>query len=203
MGSARVCRTGLQLLTSSCVVLALLSVTTVIATSPAEGSALHSSGRLLDVVGGPIAAGPLAVVVSVDKKHVLHLDGVDPVNDTVLWQQPYSASAITPGVALTPAADGTTVADVVPAGNPTIPAVTIDGINATTGTVEWHLPGTFILSDNPASCVAGQDFCVAAYTADGSSQLAVIDAATGHPAAVLEGPSRALGTDLYCRRQAP
>jgi hypothetical protein len=127
----------------------------------------------------------------------LHLDGVDPVNDTVLWQRPYSASAITPGVALTPAADGTTVADVIPAGNPTIPAVTIDGIDAATGSVEWHLPGAFIMSDNPAPCLADQDFCIPAYTTDGSSQLAIIDAATGRSASVLEGPSRALGRNLY------
>jgi hypothetical protein len=139
----------------------------------------------------------VAVVVSLDQKHILHLDGVNPVNDSVLWQRPYSASAVTPGVPLTPAAAGATVADIVPAQNPTMPAVTINGINAETGAIEWRISGAFILSDNPASCLGGQAFCVPAYTANGSSQLAIIDAATGQPTSVLDGPSRALGTDLY------
>jgi hypothetical protein len=189
-------RTGLRLLVC-CAALGLSGVSVLLAALPVEGSVPSHSARSLDIVGGPIAAGPAAVVVSVDKAHALHLDGVDPVTDTVLWQRPYAASAITPGVPLTPAAAGTTVADITPAGSSATPAVTIDGISATTGAVEWRLTQAFILSDNPASCVGGQDFCVPAYTAAGSSQLALIDAATGQPASALTGPSRALGTDLY------
>ena len=137
------------------------------------------------------------MVVSLDRSHALHLDGVNPVTDTVLWQRPYAASAITPGIALTPAAAGATVADVVPVANSATPAVTVEGVNATTGAIEWTLPATFIVSDNPASCVGGQDFCLPAYTADGSAQLTIIDAASGQTTSVLSGPSRALGTDLY------
>jgi outer membrane protein assembly factor BamB len=189
-------RTGLRLLVG-CAILGLAVVSVLLVALPVEGSVPSLSARSLDVVGGPIAAGPIAIVVSVDKTHVLHLDGVDPVDDTVVWQRPYAASAITPGVPLTPAAAESTVADIVPAENSAAPAVTVDGINATTGAVVWRLAQAFILSDNPASCMGGQDFCVPAYTADGSSQLALIDAATGQPAAALTGPSRALGTDLY------
>jgi len=189
-------RTGLRIL-AFYALLGLVPALVLIASLPANGSMPPASGRSLDVVGGPIAAGAVAVVVSVDRSHMLHLDGVNPVNDTVLWQRPYAASAITPGVALTPAAAGATVADIVPAENSATPLVMVEGVNATTGAIEWQLPEAVILSDNPASCVGGQDFCVPAYTADGSAQLAIIDAATGRPTAVLNGPSRALGTDLY------
>lgn len=158
---------------------------------------LAASARSLDIVGGTIAAGSVAMVVSVDHAHTLHLDAVDPQKDTVVWQRPYSASAITPGVALLPAAAGATVADIVPAKNLANPAVMLDGINASTGTVEWQLPGPFVLSDNPASCVGDQDFCVTAYNSDGSSSLAMIDASTGRTTSVINGPNRALGTGLY------
>jgi outer membrane protein assembly factor BamB len=193
-GSQR--RTGLRIL-AFCALLGLLPALVLIASLPASGSVPPASGQSLDVVGGPVAAGSDVVVVSVDRSHTLHLDGVNPVTDTVLWQRPYAASAITPGVALTPAAAGTTVADIVPSANSATPLVTVDGINAATGAIAWTLPAQFILSDNPASCVGGVDFCLPAYTADGSAQLAVIDAATGQPTSVLNGPSRALGTDLY------
>jgi outer membrane protein assembly factor BamB len=189
-------RTGLRIL-AFCALLGLLPAVVLIASLPASGSVPPTSGRSLDVVGGPVAAGPDVVVVSVDRSHTLHLDGLNPVTDTVLWQHPYAASAITPGIALTPAAAGTMVADIVPAANSAIPSVTVDGVNAATGAIVWKLAMQFIVSDNPASCVGGQDFCLPAYTADGSAQLAIIDAATGQPASVLSGPSRALGTDLY------
>lgn len=189
-------RPGLRLF-ACCALIGLAVALVEIIVLPAEGATPAPSGRSLHVVGGPVAAGTVAVVVSVDRSHTLHLDGVNPTTDTVLWQHPYAASAITPGIALTPAADGTTVADIVPTANAATPSVVVEGINATTGAVEWKLPEALILSDNPASCVGDQDFCVPAYTADGSAQLALIDAATGQPASVLSGPSRALGTDLY------
>jgi hypothetical protein len=189
-------RTGLRIL-AFCALLGLVPALVLIASLPANGATPSRSGRSLDVVGGPIVAGADVVVVSVDRSQTLHLDGVNPVTDAVLWQRPYAASATTPAIALTPAATGTTVADVVPAAHSATPSVTVDGVNAATGAIEWKLPDSFILSDNPSPCVSGQDFCLPAYTAGGSAQLTIIDAATGQPASVLSGPSRALGTNLY------
>ncbi len=189
-------RTGLRIL-AFCALLGLVPALVLIASLPANGAAPSTSGRSLHIVGGPVVAGTDVVVVSVDRSHTAHLDGVNPVTDTVLWQRPYAASATTPAVALTPAAAGTTVADVLPAAHSGTPSVTVDGVNAATGAIEWKLPESFILSDNPSACVGGQDFCLPAYTTNGSAQLTMIDAATGQPAAVLSGPSRALGTDLY------
>ncbi len=141
--------------------------------------------------------GSTAVVVSVDEKHVLHLDGVDPVTDNLVWQHPYSASAITPGVALTPGATGSTVMDLVPAISAGNPAVVLAGVNATTGALEWRVPGASVVSDNPSSCVSGADFCVPFYNSDNSSSLAVINGTTGAVNQTLKGPNRAIGPELY------
>ena len=190
-------RTGLRIL-AFCALLGLVPALVLIASLPANGSTPPTSGRSLDVVGGPVAAGADVVVVSVDRSHTLHLDGVNPVTDTVLWQRPYAASAITPGIALTPAAAGTTVADIVPAANSATPSVTVDGDQRGDGGRSCgRCPCDFILSDNPAPLRRWSGFCLPAYTADGSAQLTIIDAATGQPSSVLSGPSRALGTDLY------
>jgi outer membrane protein assembly factor BamB len=166
-------------------------------TASSVSDALVVSGRSLDVVGGPIGVGSTAVVVSVDRAHVLHLVGVDPVTNTVLWQHPYSASAITPGVPLTPAFVGNTVVDVAPASDPANPAVLIGAVNASTGALEWQLPEELVLSDNPSSCVKNQDFCITAYNADGSSGLAVLNASTGAPMSTIPGPNRLIGSSLY------
>ncbi len=120
------------------------------------GAVTKGSASTLDVVGGPIAVGSTAVVVSVDTRHILHLDGVDPVTNNLVWQHPYSASAITPDVALTPAAAGSTVADLVPAVSAGSPVVMFAGVNATTGTIEWQSSGEAVVTDNPASCDLGQ-----------------------------------------------
>ena len=133
-------RTGLRILAFSAL-LGLVPALVLIASLPANGATPPSrSGRSLDVVGGPIVAGTDVVVVSVDRSQTLHLDGVNPVTDTVLWQRPYAASATTPAIALTPAATGTTVADIVPAANSATPSVTVDGVNPATGAIEWKLP---------------------------------------------------------------
>ncbi len=163
---------------------------------PAGAAAAASAGSL-DVVGGPIAVGSIAVVISVNSAHDLLLSGVDPVSDIIVWQRPYSASDVTPGVALTPVAVGNTVIDLSPVGTAANPIVTISGIDAVTGSVLWHLPGGFDLSDNPSVCASNQDFCVTAYSSGNSTSLVVINPTTGQPEALINGPERAIGTDLY------
>ena len=180
-----------------CVAASMASATLEISTQSAVEGTTNPSAKSLDVVGGPIAVGSTAVVVSVDAAHTLHLDGVDPVSDTIVWQRPYSASAVTPGVTLTPASVGNTVADVVPAGKPADPAVMIGGVNATSGALEWELPGAVVLSDNPASCMNNQDFCITGYNPDGTSDLLLIDGATGEAKGLISSPNRVIGTSLY------
>ncbi len=178
-------------------VIALIASTTAVAgiQSTAEASPAHSA-KTLNVVSAPIAVGSAAVVISVDPRHVLHLDGIDPVADSVLWQRPYSASAVTPGVALAPAAIGDTVIDLVPLSKPSNPAVYVAGINAATGSVEWQGSAGVVLSDNPASCASNQDFCLTGYNPDGSTSLALIST-TGQPKGAISGPGRAIAPNLY------
>ncbi len=180
-----------------CVALCLASTAVEIGAQSAVEGAADPSATSLDVVGGPIAVGSTAVVVSVDPAHTLHLDGVDPVSDTIVWQRPYSASAVTPGVVLTPASVGNTVLDVAPSGKPADPGVIVGGVNATTGALEWEFPGAVLLSDNPESCVNSQSFCITGYNPDGSSSLVVINGATGVASSAINGPNRAIGTNLY------
>ena len=149
------------------------------------------------VVSAPVAAGQTAVVITVDGSHSLQLSDVDPASGEKMWQVPYSASAVTPGEYLVPAVADGIVLDIAPAGNPANPAVTISGIDAATGTKQWSSGSSVVLSDNPAPCVANRDFCLTGYNPDGSSEMLILDAATGQAVNLLPGPNRALGVNLY------
>jgi hypothetical protein len=179
-----------------CGAASVASTMVTLSTQTSAGGAPARSAKSLDVVGGPIAVGSTAVVISVDRTRVLHLDGIDPVSDSVLWQRPYSASAVTPGAALAPAAVGNTVLDVVPVSKPSNPAVRIAGVDASTGAVEWEGSTGVVLSDNPASCANKQDFCVTGYNSDGSSSL-ILFGASGQSKGEINGPNRAIGPNLY------
>ena len=183
----------------ACVVacFALITSITLIAgiQSTAVAASTHSA-KSLDVVSTPIAVGSTAVIISVDRSHALHLDGIDPVTNSILWQRPYSTSAVTPGVALAPAAIGDTVLDLVPVSKPSNPAVYVAAIDATTGSIEWQESTGVVLSDNPASCASNQDFCLAGYNPDGSTSLVLISAG-GQAKGVINGPGRAIAPNLY------
>lgn len=187
-------RTGLLALCAT-VIFASLSLGVGTGSQPV-GAAASSEGSL-DVVGGPIAVGSLAVVISVNSAHDLLISAIDPVSHAMVWQRPYSASDVTPGVALTPVAIGNTVLDIAPVGKPGNPIVTISGISGTTGSVLWKLPGSFDVSDNPSACGSTQAFCINAYTTGNATALVLINPVNGQPLKVDNGPERALATDLY------
>jgi PQQ-like domain len=179
-----------------CATAVFATVSVGIGTGSQSAMAAASSATALDVVGGPIGAGSSAVVISVNNAHNLSISGIDPVSEKVVWQHPYSASSVTPGVALTPVAIGNTVLDLSPVGKAD-PLVTIAGVDATTGSVLWRLAGSFDVSDNPAACASNQAFCVTAYSSDTATTLVLINPTTGTPRALINGPERALGTNLY------
>jgi outer membrane protein assembly factor BamB len=161
------------------------------------GAALPKSAASLHVVGGPVSVGNRAVVIYVNSARNLYLAGIDPVSDKVIWQYPYSATGVTPGVALTPSAIGNMVMDVSPAGTPKNPLVRLSGINAPTGQVVWRSQGSFIPTDAASPCALGKYFCIPGYNEDGSSSLLLIDPTTGTGQGLLNGPFREMGTDLY------
>lgn len=172
------------------------SMTALAAIQSTAGAASTHSAESLNVVSTPIAVGSTAVVISVDHSHYLHLDGIDPVTNSILWQRPYSTSAVTPGVALAPAAIGDTVLDLVPFSKPSNPAVYVAGVNAATGSIEWKASAAVVLSDNPAPCASNQDFCLAGFNPDGSTSLVLISAA-GQAKGLISGPGRAIAPNLY------
>jgi hypothetical protein len=88
------------------------------------------------------------------------------------------------------------VIDLVPLSKPSNPGVSVVGINAATGSVEWQGPAGVVLSDNPASCASNQDFCLTGYNPDGSASLVLISAA-GQSKGVISGPGRAIAPNLY------
>jgi hypothetical protein len=174
----------------------LTSTLLVFGGSTVSAQAANAFGAL-DVVSSPVAAGNTAVVITVNASHALQLTGVNPVNHTVLWQVPYSASGVTPGEYLAPAVVNGIVLDASPAAKQSNPVVRLSGIDAATGKKVWGLPSALLLSDNPAPCVDNHDFCVTGYNSDQSTELAILNASTGQPTNILSSPSRALGPNLY------
>lgn len=186
-------RTGIALM-------ALLAATTSVLTVGADPAASASSAPSiysLHVVGGPVEVGDLAVVIYVDKSQNLHLAAIDPLSLKVVWQYPYSAVGVTPGVALTPIAIGNIVMDVSNTGQPKDQLVLISGIDAQTGEMIWQSKYPFSPSDAPAICAHGSYFCIPGYNGDNSTSLLMLQPSGNGKALVLNGPLRAMGPDLY------
>lgn len=104
------------------------------------------AGGSLRVVGSPVAAHGVVVVIDVTSSHRLELSAVSPVDGSVLRSRPFSASEITPGVGfgptvLAPTVLGATVLALAPAKGPPDPRVTVEGVNVTTGEVTGRPTG--------------------------------------------------------------
>ncbi len=160
------------------------------ATGPAMGT--------LDVLGGPVAGGGHAIVIDVTPDLHMELSAVDPARSRVAWQQPFSASAMTPGEPFTPTVIGDIVIDLAPTGAPTDPAVSIEGVDAITGVVRWTYPETGIALDAPDACGGAGIVCLSwESAASTSSSLIELDATTGKLVRSIPDVERGLGTDVY------
>ncbi len=170
----------------------------MVATPTPSGAAAPSTpASQLKIVGGPVAAEGAAVIITVDAKHDLHLDGIAPNTGKVIWTHPYSESAITPGLSPTVYALGNNVIDIVPAGAPSSPLVNIDGINATTGAIAWKGLKDIVVSDQPGPCAAKKDLCIIGFNPDGSTTMVILNPVTGAPIVTLNGPYRSLDAEIY------
>lgn len=149
----------------------------------------------LDVVGGPLPAGPNLLVIDVTSGLELQLSALDPLTGHVRWSTQISASFIPPVVLLQPVVIGTTALVLVPAdGNASDPNVDIEGVNIVNGRVKWREKQTPIVTDAPVTCNNGNDFCVAAFgTNQSSTSLALINPSSGHIDTSVTGPARNLG----------
>jgi hypothetical protein len=168
-------------------VVAVLALTIGVFSSSNSGGWTNS---FLDVVGGPVAAGKVAVVLNVTHNHQLELSGVDSSNGRTLWNHPYSTSQITAGVEFSPVAIGGTVLDLDPANGASDPAVKIEGIDSLTGRTVWTAPQQLVLSDAPVVCASGKYFCVATFLSQTTTALVALSPSTGQVAGAIPGPNR-------------
>jgi hypothetical protein len=142
----------------------------------------------LRVVGSPVTADGVVVVLDVSANQQLQLAAINPKNGASLWTRAFSASEITAGVAFEPTALGNTVLDLAPAAGSDDPSVTVEGLDAATGNVMWSVPQRLVLSDAPAVC--GGEFCLAAYDSETTTALVSLDPATGKVVVAAAGPMR-------------
>jgi hypothetical protein len=144
----------------------------------------------LHVVGSPVAAGNAVLVLNVNADHQLELSGVNVADGTTTWTHPFSASEITPGVAFGPTVLDDTVLALTPAGSSDDPVVKAQGLDVTTGKVEWTVPQQLILTDAPVVCAGGQFFCLAVFLTPTTTGLVVLNPSTGSVIRVIPGPNR-------------
>jgi hypothetical protein len=93
-------------------------------------------------------------------------------------------------VAFGPTVLGDIVLALSPAGGTNDPAVTAQGINALTGKVLWSVSQPLILTDAPAVCAGGKDFCLAAALSNTTTGLVVVNAISGSVLGAVPGPER-------------
>jgi hypothetical protein len=151
------------------------------------------SDQSLHVVGGPIVSDGVAVVLNVTPGRELEITGVDPSDGSVIWSHPFSASQITPGVAFSPVAIGNTVLGLSPADGSRNPEVTVEGLDAATGSTMWTVPQPLVLSDAPVACASGQYFCIPAFVTTDSTALVALAPSSGSMVGAAQGPLRNMG----------
>ena len=127
-----------------------------------SGSGTGWINSFLHVVGSPIAVDGEVLVLDVNANRQLELSAVNATDGAVVWNQPFSASEITPGVTFSPTVIGSTVLVLSPAGSRD-PNVKVEGVAVTTGKVDWSFPQPIALSDAPAMCGGGDYFCLAGF----------------------------------------
>lgn len=151
----------------------------------------------LHVVSEPVVAGKVVVVVNLTSRRTLELSAVDPANNAVIWQMPYSTSLITPGVSPDPDVSDGIVVDLDPTLGPTNPKIVVQGVNASTGAVAWRLPYSQVVIDEPITCAGKDTFCVPISTGF-SADLIVLAASSGRRLGTVAGIERNMdGAGLY------
>ncbi|HUY64078.1 MAG TPA: PQQ-binding-like beta-propeller repeat protein, partial [Acidimicrobiales bacterium] len=124
-------------------------------------------------------------------------EAVDPRAGTVAWQVPFSPSAISPGVTITPLTSGNVVIDMAPASGPTASPVTIEGIDITTGKALWATTSPATVTDAPELCTEKNVFCVNEAGAGSSGTVVALVPTTGRVLGTVAGPYRQMTTNLY------
>lgn len=162
-------------------------------TPSAGGAASGWADSSLDIVGGPVAAGNVALVLDVSADHELEISGVNASTGSSIWSHAFSPSQITVGAAFEPIVIGSTALVLSPAGALSSPLVTVEGVNAATGQVTWKLKSPLDLSDAPVVCDDGRYFCFPAFATATTTDLVAINPLNGAGAGLVPGLYRNVG----------
>jgi hypothetical protein len=135
----------------------------------------------------------MLLVLNVTPQRELELSGVNPTTGAISWSHPYSPSQITPGVAFTPIAIGSTALVLSPAGALSNPVVRVEGVNVDSGKLLWKFKGLVDVSDAPVVCGDGRYFCFPAFSGATTTDLVAVNPLTGGEAGLLAGPYRNVG----------
>ena len=169
-------------------------VTLSFAMTPLAGASSAAwTNTTLHVVGGPVVAGHMVLVLNVTPQHELEISGVNPATGAVAWSHPYSPSQITEGAAFTPIAVGATALVLAPSASLSNPVVVAEGVDVTTGRVLWKFRQSLDVSDAPVVCGGGLFFCFPAFASATTTELVTVDPLTGGVIALLPGPNRNVG----------
>lgn len=171
-----------------------LLVASVAMASPVEaGSSAAWSDATLHVVGGPVVAENMLLVLNVTAQRELEMSGVNPTTGAVTWSHPYSPSQITLGAAFTPIAIGNTALVLAPSAALSDPVVLVEGVNVDSGQVMWKFQQLVDVSDAPVVCGDGEYFCFPAFSSATTTELVTVNPVTGGVVEVLPGPNRSVG----------
>jgi hypothetical protein len=161
--------------------------------SVATSASAAWSDASLHVVGGPVVAHRMILVLNVNTEHQLELSAIRPSNGTTAWQHPYSQSTITAGLAFSPVTIGSTVLDLAPDVSENNFLTYVQGLNVVTGQTEWKISVPLSVVDAPLVCGAGKYFCFTVYGNGNQTGLIELNPRTGNPVHDVPGLERNMG----------
>ena len=173
--------------------LTLIGVGILVAPSVATSASAGWRDASLHVVGGPVVAHKMILVLNVNAERQLELSAIRPSNGTTAWQHPYSQSTITAGLAFSPVTIGSTVLDLAPDVSERNFLTYVQGLNVVTGQAEWRISVPLGVVDAPLVCGAGQYFCFTVFGNGNQTGLVELNPRTGKPVNEVPGLERNMG----------
>lgn len=165
----------------------------LVAPSVATSASAGWKDASLHVVGGPVVAHKMILVLNVNAERQLELSAIRPSNGTTAWEHPYSQSTITAGLAFSPVAIGSTVLDLAPDVSESNSLTYVQGLNVVTGQAEWKISVPLGVIDAPLVCGAGKYFCFTVYGNGNQTGLVELNPRTGKPVNEVPGLERNMG----------
>jgi PQQ-like domain len=156
----------------------------------------------LRIIGGPVAADGRILVLDVTSSKQMELSAIDPSNEMVSWQLPFSPSGIVAGVPFAPQVFGDLVIDLDPVSGYSSQSVNLEGVDIATGHVSWTYALSGVTSDPPFACGPPQTLCLS-FNSIGTQSLIEIGATDGAEIHNIPDVRQDLGKNLYAGTQNP